>query len=197
MAAAACRCLPLWRGGGLTPFLFSPQYEVSGEEHLYSDFPEIDLSQLDASDFDSAGCFGELQWCGEHSETDSSQYSTDDSELFQVPPSPWHRGPADGGRGRAGEGEKEGGRWGHTQLLIAPPQLISAPLICVPALNGASGVRLMRRWLSRGGLLSQPSCDVSLKGNYSWRAAHPVRFPGWQGVPGRQRGGLRAVAWGR
>ncbi|NXD67918.1 PRGC2 protein, partial [Eolophus roseicapillus] len=56
----------------------------SGEEHLYSDFPEIDLSQLDASDFDSASCFSELQWCGEHSETDSSQYSTDDSELFQI-----------------------------------------------------------------------------------------------------------------
>ncbi|XP_029816048.1 peroxisome proliferator-activated receptor gamma coactivator 1-beta [Manacus vitellinus] len=60
------------------------KYEVSGEEHLYSDFPEIDLSQLDASDFDSASCFSELQWCGEHSETDSSQYSTDDSELFQI-----------------------------------------------------------------------------------------------------------------
>uniref|UniRef100_A0A8B9FD16 PPARG coactivator 1 beta n=1 Tax=Amazona collaria TaxID=241587 RepID=A0A8B9FD16_9PSIT len=68
----------------LTTCLFSPQYEVSGEEHLYSDFPEIDLSQLDASDFDSASCFSELQWCGEHSETDSSQYSTDDSELFQI-----------------------------------------------------------------------------------------------------------------
>ncbi|KAF7249282.1 Peroxisome proliferator-activated receptor gamma coactivator 1-beta [Varanus komodoensis] len=58
-------------------------YEVTGEEHLYSDFPEIDLSQLDASDFDSANCFSELQWCCEHSETESSQYSTDDSELFQ------------------------------------------------------------------------------------------------------------------
>ncbi|NXT67073.1 PRGC2 protein, partial [Chaetops frenatus] len=56
----------------------------SGEEHLYSDFPEIDLSQLDAGDLDSAGCFSELQWGGEHSETDSSQYSTDDSELFQI-----------------------------------------------------------------------------------------------------------------
>lgn len=32
-------------------------------------------------------------------------------------------------------------------------------------------------------LLSQPSCDVLLKGNYSWRAAHPVRLPGWQVVP--------------
>uniref|UniRef100_A0A8B9FB40 PPARG coactivator 1 beta n=1 Tax=Amazona collaria TaxID=241587 RepID=A0A8B9FB40_9PSIT len=80
----------------LTTCLFSPQYEVSGEEHLYSDFPEIDLSQLDASDFDSASCFSELQWCGEHSETDSSQYSTDDSELFQVLPSSWHKGPQDG-----------------------------------------------------------------------------------------------------
>ncbi|XP_068265313.1 peroxisome proliferator-activated receptor gamma coactivator 1-beta [Nyctibius grandis] len=72
----------------LSSFVFSyladSQYEVSGEEHLYSDFPEIDFSQLDASDFDSAGCFSELQWCGEHSETDSSQYSTDDSELFQI-----------------------------------------------------------------------------------------------------------------
>ncbi|XP_074772267.1 peroxisome proliferator-activated receptor gamma coactivator 1-beta [Athene noctua] len=72
----------------LSSFVFSyladSQYEVSGEEHLYSDFPEIDLSQLDASDFDSASCFSELQWCGEHSETDSSQYSTDDSELFQI-----------------------------------------------------------------------------------------------------------------
>ncbi|NXC88259.1 PRGC2 protein, partial [Cercotrichas coryphoeus] len=56
----------------------------SGEEHLYSDFPEIDLSQLDAGDLDSAGCFSELHWAGERSETDSSQYSTDDSELFQI-----------------------------------------------------------------------------------------------------------------
>lgn len=103
-AAAVCCCLPL----RLTTYLFSPQYEVSGEEHLYSDFPEIDLSQLDASDFDSASCFSELQWCGEHSETDSSQYSTDDSELFQVLPFSWYRGPQDGGRKRAGEREKEG-----------------------------------------------------------------------------------------
>ncbi|XP_019361534.1 PREDICTED: peroxisome proliferator-activated receptor gamma coactivator 1-beta [Gavialis gangeticus] len=67
-----------------SPPLFSLQYEVSGEEHLYSDFPEIDLSQLDAGDFDSASCFSELQWCAEHSETESSQYSTDDSELLQI-----------------------------------------------------------------------------------------------------------------
>lgn len=55
----------------------------------------------------------------------------------------------------------------------------------------------MRRWTSRGGLLSQPSCDVLLKGNYSWCAARLVLFPGWQGVPGRQCGGLRAAVWGR
>uniref|UniRef100_A0A8C6V7H3 PPARG coactivator 1 beta n=1 Tax=Naja naja TaxID=35670 RepID=A0A8C6V7H3_NAJNA len=57
---------------------------ISGEEHLYSDFPEIDLSPLDTSDFDSANCFSEFQWWCEHSETESSQYSTDDSELFQI-----------------------------------------------------------------------------------------------------------------
>ncbi|XP_034261674.1 peroxisome proliferator-activated receptor gamma coactivator 1-beta isoform X1 [Pantherophis guttatus] len=64
-------------------YLSDSQYEVSGEEHLYSDFPEIDLSPLDTSDFDSANCFSEFQWWCEHSETESSQYSTDDSELFQ------------------------------------------------------------------------------------------------------------------
>lgn len=90
-----CLCCPqLWPHP--VSLLSCAQYEVSGEEHLYSDFPEIDLSQLDAGDLDSAGCFSELQWGGEHSETDSSQYSTDDSELFQVPPS-----PEDGGRGRS------------------------------------------------------------------------------------------------
>uniref|UniRef100_A0A2K6A0I1 Peroxisome proliferator-activated receptor gamma coactivator 1-beta n=2 Tax=Mandrillus leucophaeus TaxID=9568 RepID=A0A2K6A0I1_MANLE len=56
----------------------------SGEEQLYADFPELDLSQLDASDFDSATCFGELQWCPENSETEPNQYSPDDSELFQI-----------------------------------------------------------------------------------------------------------------
>ncbi|XP_032064904.1 peroxisome proliferator-activated receptor gamma coactivator 1-beta isoform X5 [Thamnophis elegans] len=65
-------------------YLSDSQYEVSGEEHLYSDFPEIDLSPLDTSDFDSANCFSEFQWWCEHSETESSQYSTDDSELFQI-----------------------------------------------------------------------------------------------------------------
>ncbi|XP_075712721.1 peroxisome proliferator-activated receptor gamma coactivator 1-beta isoform X2 [Rhinoderma darwinii] len=55
-----------------------------GEESLSLDFPEIDLSQLDASDFDTNSCFDELQWCNDHSENESSQYSTDDSELFQI-----------------------------------------------------------------------------------------------------------------
>ncbi|XP_070595550.1 peroxisome proliferator-activated receptor gamma coactivator 1-beta isoform X2 [Erythrolamprus reginae] len=65
-------------------YLSDSQYEVSGEEHLYSDFPEIDLSPLDTSDFDSTNCFSEFQWWCEHSETESSQYSTDDSDLFQI-----------------------------------------------------------------------------------------------------------------
>ncbi|XP_073507443.1 peroxisome proliferator-activated receptor gamma coactivator 1-beta isoform X2 [Phyllobates terribilis] len=55
-----------------------------GEEPLSLDFPEIDLSQLDASDFDTNSCFNELQWCNDQSENESSQYSTDDSELFQI-----------------------------------------------------------------------------------------------------------------
>lgn len=64
----------------------SPQGGGSGEEQLCADFPELDLSQLDASDFDSATCFGELQWCPENAETEPSQYSPDDAELFQVCP---------------------------------------------------------------------------------------------------------------
>lgn len=68
------------------PFHLCPQGGGSGEEQLCADFPELDLSQLDASDFDSATCFEELQWCPENSETDPSEYSPDDSELFQVCP---------------------------------------------------------------------------------------------------------------
>ncbi|XP_044136641.1 peroxisome proliferator-activated receptor gamma coactivator 1-beta isoform X1 [Bufo gargarizans] len=55
-----------------------------GVEPLSLDFPEIDLSQLDASDFDTNSCFNELQWCNDQSENESSQFSTDDSELFQI-----------------------------------------------------------------------------------------------------------------
>ncbi|XP_047585221.1 peroxisome proliferator-activated receptor gamma coactivator 1-beta isoform X1 [Lutra lutra] len=65
-------------------YLADTQGGGSGEEQLCADFPELDLSQLDASDFDSATCFGELQWCPENSETEPSQYSPDDSELFQI-----------------------------------------------------------------------------------------------------------------
>ncbi|XP_022445795.1 peroxisome proliferator-activated receptor gamma coactivator 1-beta isoform X2 [Delphinapterus leucas] len=56
----------------------------SGEEQLCADFPELDLSQLDASDFDSATCFEELQWRLENPETETSQYSPNDPELFQI-----------------------------------------------------------------------------------------------------------------
>ncbi|XP_005380650.1 PREDICTED: peroxisome proliferator-activated receptor gamma coactivator 1-beta isoform X2 [Chinchilla lanigera] len=65
-------------------YLADTQGGGSGEEQLCADFPELDLSQLDASDFDSATCFGELQWCPENSETEPSQYSPDDCELFQI-----------------------------------------------------------------------------------------------------------------
>uniref|UniRef100_F7FER8 Peroxisome proliferator-activated receptor gamma coactivator 1-beta n=1 Tax=Ornithorhynchus anatinus TaxID=9258 RepID=F7FER8_ORNAN len=65
-------------------YLSDGQYGVSGEEQLYSDFPEIDLSQLDAGDLDTTSCFSELQWGPDHSDNESSQYSTEDSELFQI-----------------------------------------------------------------------------------------------------------------
>ncbi|KAM9313205.1 peroxisome proliferator-activated receptor gamma coactivator 1-beta [Gastrophryne carolinensis] len=55
-----------------------------GDEPLSLDFPEIDLYQLDSGDFDTNSCFNELQWCNDQSENDSSHYSTDDSELFQI-----------------------------------------------------------------------------------------------------------------
>ncbi|XP_036096544.1 peroxisome proliferator-activated receptor gamma coactivator 1-beta [Molossus molossus] len=65
-------------------YLADTQGVGSEEEQLCADFPELDLSQLDVSDFDSATCFGELQWCPENSDTEISQYSPDDSELFQI-----------------------------------------------------------------------------------------------------------------
>ncbi|XP_072368244.1 peroxisome proliferator-activated receptor gamma coactivator 1-alpha-like isoform X2 [Scyliorhinus torazame] len=57
---------------------------VAGEDRLYSDFPEIDLSQLDVNDLDSVSCLSELQWDNDQTEISSSQYSTDDSELFEI-----------------------------------------------------------------------------------------------------------------
>ncbi|KAM4875648.1 peroxisome proliferator-activated receptor gamma coactivator 1-beta [Thomomys bottae] len=66
-------------------YLADAQGGAAGEEgHLCADFPELDLSQLDATDFDSATCFGELPWSPEHSETESHQYNPDDNELFQI-----------------------------------------------------------------------------------------------------------------
>nr|XP_036849963.1 peroxisome proliferator-activated receptor gamma coactivator 1-beta isoform X1 [Manis javanica] len=65
-------------------YLADTQSGGSGEEQLCADFPELDLSQLDSGDFDSATCFGELQWCPENSAPEPGQYSPDDSELFQI-----------------------------------------------------------------------------------------------------------------
>ncbi|XP_076005079.1 peroxisome proliferator-activated receptor gamma coactivator 1-beta [Genypterus blacodes] len=79
----------------LSSFVFNYLTENSdsqyGEEEVCSDrldtdFPDIDLSQLDTSDFDSVNCLSELQWCNDHS-TDASpasiHYSTAD-ELFEI-----------------------------------------------------------------------------------------------------------------
>ena len=55
-------------------------------DRLDSDFPDIDLSQLDASDFDSVNCLSELHWCNDHAtgaSPASARYSTTD-ELFEV-----------------------------------------------------------------------------------------------------------------
>ncbi|XP_016278265.1 peroxisome proliferator-activated receptor gamma coactivator 1-beta isoform X2 [Monodelphis domestica] len=67
-------------------YLSDSQCEGTGEEHLYEDFQDLDLSQLDASDLDSASCFSELQWGPETSENGFSQCGTcgEDSELFQI-----------------------------------------------------------------------------------------------------------------
>ncbi|XP_037657589.1 peroxisome proliferator-activated receptor gamma coactivator 1-beta [Choloepus didactylus] len=65
-------------------YLADTQVGGSEEEQLCADFPELDLSQLDTSDFDSATCFEELQWCPENAESEPSQYSPNASELFQI-----------------------------------------------------------------------------------------------------------------
>lgn len=59
-------------------------------DRLDTDFPDIDLSQLDASDFDSVNCLGELQWCSDQ-QADASPASIHCStadELFEVRPAP-------------------------------------------------------------------------------------------------------------
>lgn len=55
-------------------------------DRLDTDFADIDLSQLDTSDFDSVNCLGELQWCSDQvadASPASIRYSTPD-ELFEV-----------------------------------------------------------------------------------------------------------------
>lgn len=87
MGSLGCLRGPAWVqpcSALILPSFLCPQVDGSGEEQLCADFPELDLSQLDAGDFDSATCFGELQWCPENGETEPGQYSPDDSELFQV-----------------------------------------------------------------------------------------------------------------
>lgn len=55
-------------------------------DRLDTDFPDIDLSQLDTSDFDSVNCLSELPWCNDQPADESPasiHYSTGD-ELFEV-----------------------------------------------------------------------------------------------------------------
>lgn len=55
-------------------------------DRLDTDFPDIDLSQLDTSDFDSVNCLSELPWCHDQPADESPasiHYSTGD-ELFEV-----------------------------------------------------------------------------------------------------------------
>lgn len=77
--------------GLLTYHFFLFFHSQYGEEEVCSDrldadFPDFDLSQLDASDFDSVNCLSELHWCNEHSDHSpaSIQYSAGDPELFEV-----------------------------------------------------------------------------------------------------------------
>ncbi|XP_042594552.1 peroxisome proliferator-activated receptor gamma coactivator 1-beta-like isoform X1 [Cyprinus carpio] len=78
----------------LSSFVFNYLTENSGSpygeeevssDRLDADFPDFDLSQLDASDFDSVNCLSELHWCNEHSDHSpaSIQYSGGDPELFE------------------------------------------------------------------------------------------------------------------
>ncbi|KAM4555281.1 peroxisome proliferator-activated receptor gamma coactivator 1-beta [Odontesthes bonariensis] len=79
----------------LSSFVFNYLTENSGSQYgeeevcsdrLDTDFPDIDLSQLDTSDFDSVNCLGELQWCNDQPadvSPPSIHYSTAD-ELFEI-----------------------------------------------------------------------------------------------------------------
>uniref|UniRef100_A0A4W5NW31 Peroxisome proliferator-activated receptor gamma, coactivator 1 beta n=1 Tax=Hucho hucho TaxID=62062 RepID=A0A4W5NW31_9TELE len=79
----------------LSSFVFNYLTENSGSQYgeeevcsdrLDGDFPDIDLSQLDASDFDSVNCLSELHWCNDNADISpaSIQYSTGDPELFEI-----------------------------------------------------------------------------------------------------------------
>ncbi|KAK6298720.1 hypothetical protein J4Q44_G00302300 [Coregonus suidteri] len=79
----------------LSSFVFNYLTENSGSQYgeeevcsdcLDSDFPDIDLSQLDASDFDSVNCLSELHWCNDQSDISAAsiQYSTGDPEFFEI-----------------------------------------------------------------------------------------------------------------
>lgn len=53
-------------------------------DRLDTDFPDIDLSQLDTSDFDSVNCLSELQWCNDQpADASPARYCTAD-ELLEV-----------------------------------------------------------------------------------------------------------------
>ncbi|XP_056238423.1 peroxisome proliferator-activated receptor gamma coactivator 1-beta [Seriola aureovittata] len=79
----------------LSSFVFNYLTENSGSQYgeeevcsdrLDTDFPDIDLSQLDTSDFDSVNCLSELQWCNDQpadTSPASIHYSTAD-ELFEI-----------------------------------------------------------------------------------------------------------------
>ncbi|XP_020775616.2 peroxisome proliferator-activated receptor gamma coactivator 1-beta isoform X2 [Boleophthalmus pectinirostris] len=79
----------------LSSFVFNYLTENSGSQYgeeevcsdrLDSDFPDIDLSQLDPSDFDSVNCLSELQWCSDqeaHASPASIHCSSAD-QLFQI-----------------------------------------------------------------------------------------------------------------
>ncbi|XP_038849933.1 peroxisome proliferator-activated receptor gamma coactivator 1-beta-like [Salvelinus namaycush] len=79
----------------LSSFVFNYLTENSGSQYgeeevcsdrLDTDFPDIDLSQLDASDFDSVNCLSELHWCNDQSDISAAsiQYSTGDPEFFEI-----------------------------------------------------------------------------------------------------------------
>ncbi|KAK1161303.1 peroxisome proliferator-activated receptor gamma coactivator 1-beta [Acipenser oxyrinchus oxyrinchus] len=79
----------------LSSFVFNYLTENTGSQfgekeactdRLDADFPEIDFFRLDSSDFDSANCLSELQWCNDQSAASSasSQFSVGDSELFET-----------------------------------------------------------------------------------------------------------------